>query len=113
MAFISIEKIQIGMILNDEVCDRMGRVLLKSGCALQQWHIDKLTSSGVEEVDITGVEFTAEQNDESITDEMVQQSVEALNPAFLLVDKEWDVMKELHRLAVLSDVRKRMEGEQL
>lgn len=110
MAFITIDKIQVGMVLNTEVCDRTGRVLLKSGCELTEWHIGKLSSAGIEDVDIAGAESSDEQIEASINPELLQQSIDALDPAFSLVDKEWDVMKELHRTAVLRDVRKKMEG---
>lgn len=110
MAFITIDKLQIGMVLNTEVCDRTGRVLLKSGCELTDWHIGKLASAGIEDVDIAGAESSAEQTESNISPEILQQSIDALDPAFSLVDKEWDVMKELHRSAVLRDVRKKMEG---
>lgn len=99
------------MVLDAEVSDRTGRVLLKCGCELTEWHIGKLSSAGVEEVDIVGAESSPGSNDEKITPEMMQESIEALTPAFTLVDKEWDVMKELHRLAVLKDVRSKMEEE--
>ena len=111
MGLITIDKLQPGMILDTEVSDRTGRVLLKCGCELTEWHIGKLASSGVTEVDIVGGDSSSENGDENITPEMMQQSTDALDPAFALVDKEWDVMKELHRLAVLKDARKKMEEE--
>lgn len=111
MALVTIDKLQPGMVLDTEVCDRTGRVLLKCGCELTEWHIGKLSSAGVAEVDIVGVESSSEDADESITPEMMQQTIDALDPAFALVDKNWDVMKELHRLAVLKEVRKKMEEE--
>ncbi len=99
------------MVLDAEVCDRTGRVLLKCGCELQEWHIGKLSSAGVEEVDIAGVDAADGLADENITPEMMQQSIDALESAFSLVDKNWDVMKELHKAAVLRDVHKKMEGD--
>lgn len=111
MAIISIDRLQIGMVLDSEVCDRTGRVLLKSGCELQEWHIGKLSSAGVEEVDIAGEVSSDDQNDQKITPELMQQSIDALATAFTLVDQNWDVMKELHRVAVLRDVHKKMEGD--
>jgi hypothetical protein len=111
MALITIDKLTAGMVLDTEVCDRTGRVLLKCGCELTDWHIGKLASSGVVEVDIAGIESSSEQADENISPEMMQQCIAVLDPAFSLVDKDWDVMKELHRLAVKKVVRKKMEEE--
>lgn len=112
MALIAIEKLVPGMALDTEVCDRTGRVLLKCGYGqIHGWDIGKLSSAGVEEVDIAGAETSPDGLDSSITPEMMQESIDVLDPAFTLVDKNWDVMKELHRLAVLKDVRTKMVEE--
>ena len=111
MAYITIDKLQTGMVLHSEVRDRTGRVLLKSGCELLEWHIEKLTLAGVEEADIAGIEISPSLSEQNINPEILQQSIKVLDPAFTLVDLNWDVMKELHRHAVLREVRKIMEGE--
>lgn len=70
MARINLEDVQIGMVLESDVKDRNGRVLLGAGAALTEKHLKIFKMWGVTDADIRGV----------AKEEVVARAVSRLDP---------------------------------
>lgn len=108
MGRISLDKVQEGMTIESDVLDSFGRVLLKGGQQLRKRHIEVFQSCRIEEIDVAGIDPKDFVDESEIDQEIIEQAVSELKPAFILVNLEWDVMAEIHRYAVLSHARKKI-----
>ena len=107
MANIGVEYLKPGMVLNSDVKDRNGRLLLNAGVEIKGKHIHIFRTWGVAEVDIEGV--TEEDVAPGITEQIdpaVLQAVEAeLDELFRHTDRGHPAVKEILRLCMLRKVR--------
>lgn len=106
MGIIRFNKIKPGMVLAGDVMDRMGRVILREGLKLTEWHLKTLRSWGITEADIQG-----EENEKCEEKPEISAPVEAkLKAAFRHTDQTHPAMKELFRLSVLYQLKKTGKG---
>ena len=70
MGLLSINDLQIGMVIACEVANKHGNVLLKRGEILNERHIMLLKSWGITEADVEGFD----------RDQLVQKEMEELSP---------------------------------
>jgi hypothetical protein len=109
MATIPIDKAEEGMMLEYDVKDASGRVLLHKGQKLQARHIEALRSTTIEEIDVVE---TSELpiNRSGIDLNAYRQSAEEMKTLFVLTDLENDVMKEIFHSAVVFDTMTKQEN---
>lgn len=113
MGIINLEDIQPGMILNGDIKDRSGRLLLGAGSELTTKHLKIFKAWGVTEADIQGIEkeevavrATAQ------TDPLLLEKAEAeARELFRHTDLEHPFIKELFRLFTLRMVQQKFEGD--
>jgi len=113
MGIINLEDIQPGMILDAEVKDRSGRLLLGAGSEITEKHLKIFKMWGVTEADIQGIEKeeiaveTAAELDPLLLQEAEAQGSEL----FCHTDLEHSFIKELFRLFTLRMVRQKSGGD--
>ncbi len=108
MGLISLDKVHEGMMIESDVIDPCGRILLRGGQQLLKHHIDVFHSCRIEEIDIAGIDPKDFVEDTGIDPEILSMAVSELEPIFVLVNLKWDVMMEIHRYAVQSHARKKI-----
>lgn len=78
MRFITLDKVEEGMVLGKAVFDQAGRMLIGKNCAVSQEHLDKLIGRGVFGLYIED-EFSKDiEIEEAITAELREQGVECV-----------------------------------
>ena len=104
---VSIENIEIGMVLASDVHDRSGRMLLGAGSELTQKHLVIFRTWGVPEADIAGQgsDVTAEQIPEDVDPLELAAVEQALAPLFRHTNRFHPAIIELMRLAALRKVQ--------
>ena len=113
MGILNIAQVEPGMVLEGEVKDRSGRVLLGSGVTLTERHLRTLKTWGVAEVAISGA---AGRDDKATLDiaevdpAMLAEVQAELLPSFKHVNLEHPVMKQLFEMRLLRTVRERMKA---
>lgn len=107
MGKVTIENLEIGMVLSGDVHDRSGRMLLGAGAELTQKHLVIFHTWGVVEADIEGVGDTASADDlpPDIDPIALAESEQKLVPLFRHTNKEHPAIIELMKLAALRKVR--------
>ncbi len=112
MAIINQEDLQPGMILESDVKDRNGRVLLGAGNTLTQKHLRIFKMWGVTEADIRGVEKEeVEARAASRLDPVLLKGVEeGLRKHFRHTDMEHPFNSELFRLLTIRFARRERAG---
>jgi hypothetical protein len=98
---IDINKAEAGMVLSAPVTDRLGRTLLGSGETLSERHIQKLSSWGIEAIQINAGEETAEGGeaaDSAIASEDQEKLAAKLDVIFRGTE-EVPLMRDLRELA--------------
>jgi len=102
-----IDSLETGMVLDQDVHDRSGRLLLGAGSTLTQKHLMIFRTWGIEEVSIEGVEAgdTHAVLPEDVTQEQLDAAEDLLRPIFVNAGTEHPVMQELLRLAALRKVQ--------
>ena len=111
MPVVRINKLQPGMILNKNVVDRTGRLLLTSGHEITAKHIRTFKAWGITEVD---VEVTVEEESKAVSlgikpatvPEDIQNEIDLL---FRYNDRRHPAIMELVDLCILRKVELRKE----
>ncbi|MFZ4619386.1 MAG: hypothetical protein ACOYNS_02425 [Bacteroidota bacterium] len=102
MGVFPVDKLAVGMVLASDVKDPFGRTLMNSGQELQVRHIEVLRAYNIVEIDISGSESIDHGIDDGEIDQEAVTAAEAkLQHAFSRTDLSWDVMKQIHRSAVM------------
>jgi hypothetical protein len=114
MGIILLEDIQPGMILNNNLKDRSGRILLGEGTEITEKHLRILKMWGVLEADIQGVERESVMQKVNIPfDPALQEEVETeLNQQFRHTDRQHPLISELFRLISQRRILHRLEKKQ-
>ncbi|HYA13827.1 MAG TPA: hypothetical protein VEF33_05765 [Syntrophales bacterium] len=113
MGIINLEDIQIDMVLDSDVKERGGRVLLAKGSKISEKHLKVFKMWGVTEADIKGIEKeelaanVIARLDQNLFREVEIQTRER----FCHVDMEHPFIKELFRLLTLRQVRQKSKGQ--
>lgn len=107
MAIIMTDHLKPGMVLNSDVRDITGRLLLGAEAKITEKHIHIFRTWGVTEADIQGVtESEAESEAPAVSDPLiVKQAEDELKELFLHVNLSSPVMKELFRLCSMRKIR--------
>jgi hypothetical protein len=107
VANINIDYLQPGMILNSDVKDINGRLLLGAEAELTEKHLYIFRVWGITEADIKGV--TEEDVNDLVTEEVdpviLKEAERELNKIFLHTDQNHPAIKELLRYCALRKVR--------
>lgn len=103
MALVHIDNLTPGMVLNKDVTDRSGRMLLPEGSLLVEKHVVIFRMWGVLEVDITGdsepESVALPQETELNPESLALASLEVL-PIFAHNDPEHPAIRELIRICI-------------
>ena len=113
MGIIHFEDIQPGMVLNSDLKDRNGRILLKAETPITEKHLKILKMWGILEADIQGVEKETVVSKENIEiDPILQKKVETeLSQRFCHTNRQHPFMSELFRLLTLRRVLNQLRKE--
>lgn len=99
---IDINKAEAGMVLSAPVTDRLGRTLLGSGETLSERHIQKLSSWGIEAIQIAAGDEAAEGGAEAVESAIPAEQQEKLSAkldAIFQGTQESPLMRDLRDLA--------------
>jgi hypothetical protein len=112
MANISVEYLKPGMVLNSEVKDLSGRLLLGAGVEIAEKHIAIFRTWGITEVDVKGLDKKDVEPDAlaSIDPAAAQNIEKELSGIFSLTDREHPAIAELFRLCVSRKIRSLSQG---
>ncbi len=105
MGVFPVDKLMPGMVLGSDVKDSFGRTLINSGQELQTRHIEVLRAYNFVEIDISGSDAIEQIDDDEIPPEIFADAAIELEEHFRTADMSWDVMKQIHRSAVIRAVR--------
>lgn len=107
MGKVAIENIETGMILEKDVHDRSGRLLLGAGAELTPKHLMIFRTWGVLEAEIAGHgnDGGPEPIPEDLDPGELAAAEQALTHLFRHTNRQHPVMAELLRLAALRKVR--------
>jgi len=107
MAIVHIDYLKPGMVLNSDVRDINGRLILGAAAELTDKHLYIFRSWGVTEADIKGV--TEEEVDAMETEEIppliLEKAEKKLSEIFHHTDHNHPVIKELFRFCTLREAR--------
>jgi HD-like signal output (HDOD) protein len=101
MGLIHINKIKAGMVLNEEVRDINGRLLLGEDKRIEPGHIRIFKIWGVTEVNIRGNDGTKNESDCDVDPEKIEEIKANTRSLFRYVDLEHPAMKEIYRISVV------------
>ncbi|NOY62834.1 MAG: hypothetical protein GXP10_06760 [Gammaproteobacteria bacterium] len=103
MANIPLNDIASGMVLADDVADRNGRVLLRSGAEITEKHIRIMKTWGVVEANIADIskEDVEEKSTAQLDPELLKAAEQEAQEFFRHTDLEHEVIHELHRQWIL------------
>jgi hypothetical protein len=110
MGVFPVERLTAGMVLASGVKDPFGRILIPAGQELLPRHIEVIRAYGIVEVDISGSDEIVHNDDGEIAPEVFAAAAEELSPRFRMTDLSWEVMKQIHRAAVIRIVRMKKEN---
>ena len=100
MAKIKVKKLQAGMTLIADVCDRNGRFLLGEGCELNDKHLKALSAWGVISVEVKNDDLPENENSIEISPEIYKTIEDKVHARFIHNDMEIPFIKELSTEAV-------------
>jgi hypothetical protein len=107
LALIHIDNLAPGMVLNRNICDRSGRLLLPAGAELNEKHFSIFRMWGVLEADIVGdavveeAELTpAQPQDQELDPALLAAARDEVERLFVHNDPEHPAIKELMRLCI-------------
>ncbi len=108
MGKVSIDNLEIGMVLATDVLDRNGRMLLGAGAELNQKHLTIFHTWGVVEADIAGIDYadTEPTLPPEIDIEALAAAEASLQPLFIHSGIEHPALRELLRLAAIRKVQR-------
>ena len=101
MGTIHINKLKPGMVLDEEVRDINGRLLLKKGKNIHSAHIRIFKIWGVTEVNICGNNGSKNTSDGNVDPEKIEKIKEFTHNLFCHADLEHPALKEIFRISVL------------
>ena len=101
MGIIHINKLKPGMILEDEVRDINGRLLLKRDKKIQKSHIRIFKIWGITEVKIRGNNGSRDSSSGPADPELIEKIEKETHNLFRHVDLEHPAIKEIFRISVL------------
>ena len=107
MALHHIDKLVPGMVLQGDVCDRSGRVLLPAGCELTEKHLLIFRTWGVLEAEITAesdCNSAETEESETVDPALLAAAESAVMPLFAHNDLEHPAIKELLRICIARKV---------
>ena len=107
MGNVGVEYLKPGMVLNSEVRNHSGRLLLNAGTEITERHIYIFRTWGITEVDIQGVsrEDIAPEESGHADPAILGEAEDELRGIFRFTDREHPAIKELFRLCTLRKVR--------
>lgn len=102
MAKTSVNKLKIGMVLDSDVRDVTGRLLLGGGAEITEKHINVFRTWGVIEVDIKGIgeDKNGPECSLDIDPELLYNAEKELEDIFCHTDPASPIIKELFRLSL-------------
>jgi hypothetical protein len=100
MGTIHINKLKAGMVLDEEVRDINGRLLLERGKNIQSAHIRIFKIWGVTEVNIRGNNGSKNTSDSNVDPEKIEKIKKYTHNLFCHADLEHPALKEIFRLSV-------------
>ena len=100
MGTIHINKIKPGMVLDEEVRDINGRLLLKKGKNIRSAHIRIFKIWGVTEVNICGNNGNKNTSDSNVDPVIIEKIKEHTHTLFCHADLEHPALKEIFRISV-------------
>ena len=100
MGTIHINKLKPGMVLDEEVKDINGRLLLKKGKNIQSAHIRIFKIWGVTEVNICGNNGNKNTSGGNVDPEKIEKIKEYTHNLFCHTDLEHPALKEIFRISV-------------
>jgi hypothetical protein len=111
MGMILLDDIKPGMILNNNLKDRSGRILLGEGTEITEKHLRIFKMWGILEADIQGVDRESVVQKAIIPiDPALEKEIEAeLSQEFRHTDRQHPFIKELFRVISQRRVRHRLE----
>ena len=101
MGVIHINKLKPGMILDQEVRDINGRLLLKSDKEIQSSHIRIFKTWGVTEVNIRGNNESRDTSPSPDKPQLIEINQEKTKELFQFADLEHPAIKEIFKISVL------------
>ncbi len=101
MGIIHINQLKPGMILDEEVRDINGRLLLKSNKQIQTAHIRIFKIWGITEVNIRGNNAGKDVSASSVDPQQIEKIKESTLDLFRYVDLEHPAIKEIFRISIL------------
>ena len=107
MALIHIDKLAAGMVLQEDVCDRSGRVLLPAGSELTEKHLLIFRTWGVLEAEITAESDRNSEDTEGgepVDPILLAAAESAVMSLFTHNDLEHPAIKELFRICIARKV---------
>ncbi len=100
MAIIHINKLKPGMVLDEEVRDISGRLLLKKGKNIQSAHIRIFKIWGVTQVNIRGNNGSKNTSDGNLDPDKIAKIKDNTQNLFRHADLEHPALKEIFRISV-------------
>ncbi len=103
MGRLLVDCLETGMVLQRDVHDRNGRLLLGTGTELSGKHLMILRAWGVEEVHIEGIEDgdCSGNLPAELSTEAIAEATRSLEPLFMHAGTDHPFIRELLRLAVI------------
>ncbi len=101
MGIIHINKLKPGMVLDEEVRDINGRLLLKKDKQIQSAHIRIFKIWGITEVNVRGSNSNKEASNSSVAPEQIEKIKETTLDQFRYADLDHPAIKEIFRISVL------------
>ena len=101
MGIIHINKLKPGMVLDEEVRDINGRLLLKRNKQIQEAHIRIFKIWGITEVNIRGNNAGKDVSASSVDPQQIEKIKESTLDLFRYVDLEHPAIKEIFRISIL------------
>jgi len=95
MAKIRVKDLEVGMILEADVCDLNGRFLIGKKCELTSKHIKALNAWGVVSVEIDGDNIENLKIENTVSSEDCEQQINILKQNFKHNDLEHPFIAEL------------------
>jgi HD-like signal output (HDOD) protein len=111
MSIIHINKLEPGMVLDDEVRDISGRLLLGKGKTIQPDHFRVFKIWGVTEVNIRSINDGKEETKPDFDPEQYEKVKENTQQVFCYNDLEHPAIKEIFRLSVLFRIENKIFNE--
>lgn len=107
MGILNVKDIEAGMVLEEDVINFQGTVLISAGAELTEKHLKALRAWGITEAKIVGISPTdLEEKDLDLIDEETGGLVESeLAYLFQKTNAEDPVMAELYRLVMKRRLR--------